>query len=284
MVIVPNSYGVLREFNPCHNPEDGKFAVKGQGRCLGDAARLAARRDAERTTGIFSDSKAVRATRLLTADEEDERKEVEKLVRARRGIRLYIEKHPPPAYMRKDIQRALRGDAALTMVEPPVPHTRTPGTANITGRVVHIDPRPGDSRAMLLSVLRHEHGHIDRTPLGRGGSTLNGVKLDARQTEEIRAWKNAIRNSEGKVSSRQMAWALGTYFRDHPSVIERTFKATATLDVQWKQNKPTRTEAIDALNDLLKGESQAFVNDRIMPAMRRYQRRVRRASRGLQAA
>lgn len=40
MILTPDSWGsTLTEFNPCHDPKDGKFAMKGQGNCEGAARR-----------------------------------------------------------------------------------------------------------------------------------------------------------------------------------------------------------------------------------------------------
>ena len=138
------------------------------------------------------------------------------------------------------------------------------------------------TKTEILSALRHEFGHIDRTPLGRGGMIIGKLKVNAKIAEEIRAWKNAIRNSGGKVDMKFVRYALGTYFQMEPVVAKRIEKRYAS---QAKKYGSIWTDMMrDTSSKINREEREALVEEHIIPILRRYRDRVRRASRKAQVS
>lgn len=279
MFVVPDSFGSpteLFEFNPCHSSADGTFTVKGQGRCLGTEARVKARQeyDAEYgANGAFSTA----SNRQFAA----ERKRA-KAVAAIGGF---------PAYMAKDVATAKRTDGAIANVLPSQSGIEgIRGDANSSHRLVTLYPHNVDNRVKLLTVLRHELGHIDRTPLGKGGRMIGGLEVGPKFSEEIRAWKNAIRNSGGKISMSSMEKALASYMvREQPVRDSLSRAGIGTVsDLLWSSTgkrtqqitftpRPGFTE--DDVRDGAIGTARALTQKHIMPVMRRYRERIRRAVR-----
>jgi len=274
MVTIPNSWGSdLREFNPCHQSADGKFAVKGQGRCLGDAARRAARVD---------HSKALHAERVRdftqtsdTADADHARDFPDSAfsnpasqkeyrahnwaqaqwarledLRQKAGLRKSAKKFPVPAFLAKDAARAWKTDRTVTIYDKTEIQHGSPGTSYGDNRTVAISPSGKDrayhSKVAQLSVFRHELGHQDQTPLGR--TRILGRQHSETYTEEVRAWKNAIRNSGGKVDFKTLRAGLASYLStEYPHAPKQA----------------------------------ARVADQHVALLQRYARKIRRASKGL---
>ena len=219
---VPDSFGdsfPICEANPCHDDKSGKFTYKGRGRCLGIEARTAARRDYERKFGkwgpdIGSDDVDMSLLgRKKTYPKRVEDQEVALL--KRREMRGATDKIPE--FLRKDEQEARRADSAVTY-SPHSASTASPGMTDPNTRRVKLEPRADTSEEEMLSVARHEYGHLDTTPLGKGGITIGKTLLQPQVAEEVRAWKNAIRNSGGDISEKVMKDALSTYVYLHPYV------------------------------------------------------------------
>ncbi len=246
-MLVPNSAGwpepdAVQEHNPCHDIGDGRFATKGQGRCLGDASRRAARADDARLRrnidAAWNEKMAVDAearfkawgfTSDPTGVAERRRKEevgwrrarrvtVEEIATLRKEALAAAKKHPVPAFMQQDVQRARRTDRAILLYQKdPADKIASPASANTIHRTVYLqptgadDPRPFRTKTEQLTVLRHELGHIDRTPLGRGGQRFHGLKVSPLHMEEMRAWKNAVRNSRGRLDWKVVQSALLSY-------------------------------------------------------------------------
>ena len=283
-LLVANSDGsaepdnALVEFNPCHDIGNGRFAVKGQGRCLGDTARRGAREEYERLdrtiqsarderdledsinrlNAQFGDNPAQNAAYRQGWDARmahSRRQEVRQLAADRRGARRYERENPPPSYMRPDIARAWKTDRVTVAYSPKRSGPdESPGTANLPNRTVLLQPsdpsRRFHTKSEQLSALRHELGHIDRTPLGRGADRVAGTRFSDRYTEEIRAWKNAIRNSKGRVDWNTVRDGLESYL----------------LGEYMVQGYPPKASAIA---------------DRHVGLLKRYAKRIRRASKGL---
>ncbi len=272
----PDSFGdshPIREFNPCHG-DGGKFTVKGQGRCLGVEARLAARREHEGNYGIFG-SKALRVPDLLGIEGVSPSPEVgniKSLARYRKGVRKLAQKIPN--YLKKDVQDAAYADSAVTSFERREGFDKgeSSGYAFLGKRHAEVTQNKG-TKTEVLSALRHELGHIDRTPLGKGGLSLGKLRLNPTIAEEVRAWKNAIRNSGGKVDFKFIKYALGTYFHNEPVVGERVQKRLAKMSL---------FQSLAGMKDpskIYKEEREAFVEEHVLPVLRRYRDRVRRAAR-----
>jgi hypothetical protein len=190
------SFAELLEANDCHDPENGQFTFKGRGRCLGITARKAAAKDGERE---LNKSGMYYPTRQRS-----------RVVRALRAL---------PAYMRKDAHDAWKAERTIVRYgkDAPAWMAPDPASANSLARMVAMkDKAPGApflyGKDEQLTVLRHELGHLDKTPIGR--ARLFGMRFPAEYVEEIRAWKNAIRNSKGRVDFGLMQQALATYAED----------------------------------------------------------------------
>jgi hypothetical protein len=196
VIFAPNHTLVdLQEFNPCHEPDNGRFAVKGAGRCLGVEARKAARAEA---------AKGKRS--LHRRDVTDKQ------------MQAYIA--DLPAWMRKDAEQAWKADRALVALGTDPFRISHADLATRTATVSPSFPESGfHTKTERLSALRHELGHLDKTLLGRGGQRVLGRTFSDNYVEEIRAWKNAIRNSGGKVDFKTVGFALRSYLQEEPGTI-----------------------------------------------------------------
>lgn len=145
-----------------------------------------------------------------------------------------------PGYMRKDAAAALKRDRAVAIIDP---HEENPH-ARIQHRMVRVPPNAKTGRAFsrteALSVLRHELGHV--SPRKINATRVVGLQQDTlesfagiadvskahdltpkqravRYVEEVRAWRNAIHDSGGKVSRRVMRAGLRSYANDYFGVM-----------------------------------------------------------------
>lgn len=291
MNITPNSWGTeLREFNPCHSTADGKFTVAGQGRCLGMAARVAARAENDKAFG--AEGYSGRDRHLLDPriwghepdriDKLDRTKLPEMVIR--RGIaKRYAAATPLPSYLRADAQAARRADGTITNFYD---GSSMVSSANYQDRTVklHSDtPGLARNKPSVLSTLRHEIGHIDRTPLGVGGLRIGGMRVSADFAEEVRAWKNAIRNSGGKVSMTQVGTALSTYMWLEDVVQRPTVRRFGVSF--FKDGGRVTAMSTNDTDDPYKARdfglkrAERLMKARVMPVLRRYRDKVRRAAR-----
>jgi hypothetical protein len=256
VILCPNhNEADLREYNDCHNPAGpgggqfcGKsFRVPGQGRALGVAARRAARLAHERFERDVFDAETeqniqyrIRQTTSI-GHKNDPKLDAEYAQRVRdqeayqRRAALRDVRHERadakqgwsalrtpasiPKWMQRDVSQAWKTDRVV------VQYHDTPGEGEglhyPRTRIVKVSPTanpslPYGTKPEQLSVLRHELGHADKTELGRGGRIIGGEKFRGQYVEEWRAWKNAIRNSGGKVDFKTVRSSLRSYLDDQP--------------------------------------------------------------------
>lgn len=252
MQLVPDSFGSrLCEFNPCHDPANGQFTVKGQGRCLGLEAGKAARAEADKRARFsrsflgkvpLGDVPPYGMSPITHAK--------------RRAMLAYNAGKLPelPGYLRRDAAQIARRDRGIVTLDPMLSKDVS-GLTDAEMRHLLVGQWPGAQRTELLSVLRHEGGHLDRTPLG--SPKLFGRSLSPEYTEEVRAWKNAIRNGRGRIDWNVVRRGLGSYLKNEP--------------LPGVPGVAMGSEADKILRN-------AFL-DRHVRLLKRYAKRVRRASR-----
>lgn len=194
MKLTPDSWGSedLREYNPCHDPKDGKFAAKGAGRCTD--------RFVQQRKDIRQASKEIRKS-----DDQEAKDKLTGWAARRREARQIINQYP--WFIRPDIRRALKDERVTTLPVDDMGTATSPAERSIMFNPHEIVTKGFGSKRGLTSVYRHEVGHVNPTPLGRearvAGLDLKREMLSAGGAfeigEEIRAWRNAIVASRGKV-------------------------------------------------------------------------------------
>ncbi len=258
MRLVPNDEPLV-EFNPCHDPKTGQFATSTQGRCgaltgrmlIADKIRNARATDRKRAKNPLSGRAYAQASYEKAA------------AQARIGLRRSLNRRGVPGlpkYLHADAMRALKTDRVVTTVDSKTAYARP--SARMVGITVH------QPRVDTLSFYRHEVGHISPRKInaamvaGLGRDTLMQLapfgnpaykdltpeyKADS-FIEEVRAWRNAIADNGGRVSTRAIRRGLGSYA------------------------------------SMYYGAMAPDVMDAVMPTLKRYQRIVKRAARRKGAA
>lgn len=249
MRLAPDSE-LIREYNPCHDPQTGRFSASTEGRCAQGAAE--ARRELAKHLR-WARGLVRRGAKPVDGGTYDD---AVRRVSSRRAAAAGL-----PDYLHSDILRARKEHRAT--VQPLVPAVmgvqRRGSSAEILTRSVVLDPDgdrnlygEGSRRVAALTTLRHELGHIAPDSLKRTGrlvgttvedltataqkwtrrqfhrglipqwSLLGGLQVDLKvfkesearvrlYLEEVRAWRNAIKHSNGRVSMRVMRKALSSY-------------------------------------------------------------------------
>jgi hypothetical protein len=262
--------------------------VHGRGRQLGLAARQRARLDYDLKNGVLGYASAADPALLNPRDPEQEPSLASKgdttllaLVLQLRQIFRYVRRvDAMPKYVLKDIDEAALVDQAVTHVDPE-PGEGENSLANIMARTVLLSPGAGTNSAHRLFTLRHELGHVDRTPLGSGGQVIGGLKVTPVFAEEIRAWKNAIRNGNGLIRSETVRRSLTTYMMFESKRVRRhlleTFGA-AFRDATTIEAREGVTPNVGQIRQEAYEQARVIVDRYAMPVLRRYARVVRRAA------
>lgn len=236
----------LREFNPCHSQFDGRFtSVNKDGRCQGAAAQWR-----KREAGRIRDGRRIQrggpeddltSSVADTLNAEDVLHAAVYNARVRVGARAalagrqtarkgpYGRIHEPlPGYLRADAERGFEQDRAVTLLRKGEdnPH------AHAGSREIRIAPEGTArdfSRPETLTVLRHELGHVNPRKINsamvaglqpstlrdfalmNGASDMDAQKASRKMVEEVRAWRNAIRDSDGRISTRVLRAGLTSH-------------------------------------------------------------------------
>lgn len=264
------------------------FSVRGRGRQLGLEARQQARLDYDLKHGVLGYGSSVDPSLLNPRDPGDAPLPTLKgdstilglVVQLRQVFRLIRRLEAVPTYALKDIEEAALVDRTVTCVDPEPGETDN-SLANVVARTVLLSPVAGTSSTHRLFTLRHELGHVDRTPLGSGGHVVGGLRVTPVVAEEVRAWKNAIRNGHGLVRSETLRRSLATYMMYESKRVRRylldTFGA-AFSDATTIEVRDGVTPNVDEMRKEAHARGLAIVDDYLMPALRRYARVVRRAA------
>lgn len=231
---IPNSGGlyepdVLIEFNPCHDPQTGKFASNKQGRCSEYSDRIIRKLGAAAVV-LGPNSELFRVARIR----RDAR-------RAEKGLPGYLQKELPK-FRKERATLVQTPEDGMSPLSPRRIHSGT-SVAPLRMAIMNLHALKDTRKADVLTIARHELGHISPQDFGRvarivGFSPAKETEALAKRiqknydgdlsdveayeqakratdtyVEELRAWRNAVRDSGGRVSWTAARRALGSYLQ-----------------------------------------------------------------------
>lgn len=233
VTLVPNSGGsyepdALIEFNPCHDPKTGKFSSNKAGRCSEYADRTMRRVSTE---AVLGDGELSRIARIR----RDAR-------RAEKSLPGYLQQELPK-FRKERATLVQTPEDGMSPLSPRIIRNAT-SFAPFRLAIMNLHALKGNtSKTDILTIARHELGHVSPQAFGKIArivgfnpkaeaealakrlqknydgdldyATAHAQASRAVDTyiEELRAWRNAVRDSGGRVKWSTAQRALSSYLQ-----------------------------------------------------------------------